>query len=47
MKAWWLRMMWAAWAGAIMLGIGGCNTVKGIGQDIQDASAAVQEAMSD
>lgn len=47
MKAWLVKMMWAAWVGVFWLTLTGCNTVKGVGQDLQDASTAVQNAMSD
>ncbi|HTH76262.1 MAG TPA: entericidin A/B family lipoprotein [Trinickia sp.] len=45
MTAWmfWRRAAWVALAGAL-LGLAGCNTVAGFGQDMSDAGHALRKA---
>lgn len=34
-------------AAGVALALSACNTVSGVGQDLQDASSSVKDAMSD
>jgi predicted small secreted protein len=47
MNAWITKLLGALCLAALLTTLLGCNTVKGVGQDIQDVSDNVREAMSD
>ena len=38
------RSVWIALGLAIVLGLSACNTIRGIGQDVQKAGSAIEDA---
>lgn len=39
----WIRNLGAASIAALLLGLAGCNTVEGLGEDIESAGDAIED----
>ena len=38
------KLVWIAFSLAAVLGLSACNTMRGIGQDVQKAGSAIEDA---
>jgi predicted small secreted protein len=43
----WIRSLGLASAAALLLGLAGCNTIEGVGEDIEAAGDAIEDEASD